>query len=891
MTPARIIVFVGPSFSPGRVHELVPSAEVRPPIRRGDLAKIEPPALVAIIDGVFDAELAVAPREIRNAIARGVRVVGSSSMGALRAAEVHEMIGVGRIYEMYRNGTLQRDDEVAVLLDTESGKALTEPLANIRFAVETLVHSGTLDEGKGAAIVEAASGLHFHDRVYKNVLRKAGLAEFVDAEHLALALRSIDLKREDAHTLLERLEELGADARWSDVRMAQERDEEDHSDPLESVSIPETTDVGGALLIWEFGEPVQWFELFAFLGASGKLDAHARRVLARTKIDDGPTTLPRGQMASVQDLFGVMMSEWGWNSAEEVHVTLNDLRIGFDDLQAQLRDERRLRKKLRALAAARDERFMRAVKLELLMTDMSLKRETMRLGALQVLAQFASGPTDPAEQELQEAKRALLCERPELTWQGVLDEAGMSDSDVDAVVAQVACARRIGVALLETMEKGPFTEGNAGAGVAILPTAPRAPGSASRSVSDEDAAATARKLGTAIGVTRVAQIGELERFGLHVTAAYRPSEWSASLGSGKSETLEGAVAGGLMEELEKYCQERFEAEIVAEASFEQLKTHSHAVDPLQCALPFDSTYAADTTLAWSEMVDLVTGENVLVPQGIVSMHRVRNDVLYSARRGRKVFSTNGLASGFTITEALVHALCERIERHAAKLGEQLVSNPGHVGDAPHWPFAFIDLDTCPASTQRILAGIRGAGYEARVMDITCEASVPSFAARIFRTAALHGLDDRYCPGACTHPNPELALNRALLEAVQTRVASLSGAREDFSVKARSLGRHERPRPVSRADAYWIRPHVPKKPLSAVAGVIGRDAREDLAYVVRRLTAAGFDRVLYRDLSRPEIAPARVVRAFVPGTEDTNPFHTGLRARTLMVQDLMRRHAW
>jgi len=177
------------------------------------------------------------------------------------------------------------------------------------------------------------------------------------------------------------------------------------------------------------------------------------------------------------------------------------------------------------------------------------------------------------------------------------------------------------------------------------------------------------------------------------------------------------------------------------------------------------------------------------------------------------------------------------------------------------------------------------------MDVTSEVAVATFAVRILRPSGVHGMEEKYCAGYCTHPNPELAMNRALLEAVQTRITSLSGAREDLGIQARSLGRHERPRPLSVGDAYWIRPYVPKKPLSCVRGFVAESAREDLAFLVRRLSAAGFDQILYRDLSRDELTPACVVRAFVPEMEDTNPFHTGLRARTMMVQDLMRRHEW
>jgi ribosomal protein S12 methylthiotransferase accessory factor len=166
----RTIIFCGPSISHASAATIAPHAQFRPPIKRSDLDEIDPPSLVAIVDGVFDTERAVSPREIRQAIRRGVRVVGASSMGALRAVEVPEMIGVGRVYEMYRGGQIARDDEVAVLLDRDTDRALTEPLVNVRFAVERLVAEGSLEPGAGQAIVDAASRLHFHDRTYRNIL-------------------------------------------------------------------------------------------------------------------------------------------------------------------------------------------------------------------------------------------------------------------------------------------------------------------------------------------------------------------------------------------------------------------------------------------------------------------------------------------------------------------------------------------------------------------------------------------------------------------------------------------------------------------------------------------------------------------------------------------------
>src|SRR4029434_6356953 len=75
------------------------------------------PRVIAIIDGTFESRAAIWHKEILLALARGVSVFGASSMGALRGAElaVCGMIGVGRIFEAYRDGLYTDDDEVAVL--------------------------------------------------------------------------------------------------------------------------------------------------------------------------------------------------------------------------------------------------------------------------------------------------------------------------------------------------------------------------------------------------------------------------------------------------------------------------------------------------------------------------------------------------------------------------------------------------------------------------------------------------------------------------------------------------------------------------------------------------------------------------------------------------------
>ncbi len=431
------------------------------------------------------------------------------------------MIGVGRIYEMYRTGKLERDDEVALLFDSDTGRAVTEPLVNVRFAAARLISEGTIDAERGHAIIDAASRLHFRDRVYRNILREAGIASLENSAALIGALKAIDLKREDAQTLLERFEELSHAASTHTRASVECRDEYD--DHFDSVRVRRKARADHPVLIWESGEQIEFRGLVRFLALTGRLEDCARRALARFLLDDGsvkrPRRRPRVQIPTVQELFESIADEWGWSSTEEHHVTLDDLGLGRSDLESHLREEHEGRLRVASLIEKLPAQFLRALRYELFSRDLSLKREAMRLGALEYLA-VESSPVATTLEERDDAKRALLCSRPDLTWEGLLAEGCVSAEEASPVVELLARARRSGASLLEETEAAPAREGIDGVGVGALPKATRSAG-ASRSIPDEEAMRAAVEIGARIGVTRIAQLGELERFGLHVAAAYR----------------------------------------------------------------------------------------------------------------------------------------------------------------------------------------------------------------------------------------------------------------------------------------------------------------------------------------------------------------------------------
>lgn len=169
--------------------------------------------IIGLIDGVFFQECAVAHREILFALERGVKVLGASSMGALRASELarYGMEGVGKIYEQYKSGVLISDDEVALLFDPESRKPLSEPLVNIRYNLNVAENQGLLSSEAKAKLLEVAKALYYPERVYATILAAAaGMVEHTELARLRefLATAKRDLKREDAIEALKRIKEL-----------------------------------------------------------------------------------------------------------------------------------------------------------------------------------------------------------------------------------------------------------------------------------------------------------------------------------------------------------------------------------------------------------------------------------------------------------------------------------------------------------------------------------------------------------------------------------------------------------------------------------------------------------------------------------------------------------
>ncbi len=202
----NIIIFTGPSL-PYNDAKRILKVDYRGPVGRDDVIKVlkDKPDIIGIIDGVFHQQPAVSHKELLKALNSGITIVGGGSMGALRASELDDfgMIGVGKVYEAYKNGDIESDDDVAVAFNPETMEQLSEALVNINYNFQKAQIKGLITKSELENLLEIAKSIYYPKRTYKLILnhsninfqKKTSLKTFLERE-------GNDLKREDAILVL-----------------------------------------------------------------------------------------------------------------------------------------------------------------------------------------------------------------------------------------------------------------------------------------------------------------------------------------------------------------------------------------------------------------------------------------------------------------------------------------------------------------------------------------------------------------------------------------------------------------------------------------------------------------------------------------------------------------
>ncbi|RVX38371.1 ribosomal protein S12 methylthiotransferase accessory factor [Nonomuraea polychroma] len=355
--------------------------------------------------------------------------------------------------------------------------------------------------------------------------------------------------------------------------------------------------------------------------------------------------------------------------------------------------------------------------------------------------------------------------------------------------------------------------------------------------------AIARECLDRCGITRIADVTDLDTVGIPVYHSMRPAAAPGlnTVTSGKGSTREVARVSAIMEAIERTWCELYEDAVVNASYRELLESGTPVLDPRRLILRRDHTWAEDAPMGWWPAHELASDTKTLVPALSVFTPYPREHGMFSS-------NTIGLAVGNTAQEAFLHGLLEVIEHDCTAFGESL--RQGYR----------IRPESLPDEPARLFAMLERAGIEVQMYLYLTEIGVPTIQVT---TEDVHDQDGMlFNGGVGCHLDPEIASVRALTEAAQSRVNIIAGAREDFDRQAYrrhtsydglkemyhawAVGREE----INFAD-------IPSRTTGTVSG--------DLDLALAGLLNVGIGTILVTELA-PGGFPFSVTKVIVPGLE-------------------------
>ncbi len=262
----------------------------------------------------------------------------------------------------------------------------------------------------------------------------------------------------------------------------------------------------------------------------------------------------------------------------------------------------------------------------------------------------------------------------------------------------------------------------------------------------------------ACGITRVADVTRLDVIGIPVFQAVRPLSRNLSVSQGKGVTPMLARVSAVMEAVELWHAEDVSHLDATRARVADMSLH---YDPHTLDLAARSLLGGATVLHWVPGRTLRTGRSAAVPREYLEIDHTLAETwqppLFRV-------TSNGLSSGNTVEEAVLHGLYEVIERDALT---RLQAVPRSARRA-------VDPDTVDGEDAApLLAALRDAGCTVSIVDATGPTGLPTFVTEIWSAGYPH-----WFGGAGCHLDREVALCRALTEAAQSRLTAVAGTRDD-----------------------------------------------------------------------------------------------------------------
>ena len=359
------------------------------------------------------------------------------------------------------------------------------------------------------------------------------------------------------------------------------------------------------------------------------------------------------------------------------------------------------------------------------------------------------------------------------------------------------------------------------------------------------------------GITRVTDITHLDRIGIHVFSAIRPTAQSGgvSIYAGKGAKKEQAKASAMMEGFERYSaeiqksdEENFKIATIDEIyDMDFIRPNDLILSNEVKILDFEK----ENKLEWTLASDILTEKDYFIPSNSIFHPYVprKKEGAIAIFKG----NTNGLASGNVLEEAVLHGILEVIERDAWSIFELTKTNKKEI-----------NIETIDNSLiNDLLQKFKKESVDIKLMDLTADVDIPTIAASaddtILQDPALLSL------GVGTHLNPEIAVLRALTEVAQSRATQIHGTREDTTratfmrkagyIRMKKINKHYF---ESVSDDKMI-------DLNDIEDKSTQSLKTDIEIAINELKRNKFDKILFKDLTRKELG-INVVRVVIPGME-------------------------
>jgi thioglycine synthase len=360
-----------------------------------------------------------------------------------------------------------------------------------------------------------------------------------------------------------------------------------------------------------------------------------------------------------------------------------------------------------------------------------------------------------------------------------------------------------------------------------------------------------------LGAVRPSNLAGLDELNMPVWQVVRPTardiSGNVTVLTGKAWAEDQACLGAYMEFLERHWAECSEIEYIIARPSELQKDKKWFIPLAVVPLPLGVPDPGDEPLAWISGTTL-QGEEIWVPA---------HDVVCpftppTGARNPAIWRSAGLASGGHLTEAVFYGLLEVIERDAMAVAEL-----GRLGTS-------VDLSSFPsqpveALKQRLLS----LDIHLEVKQLPAIGGVHVFAAFLDDRASRNPL--RLVGGHSAHVDPLLAIEKAILEAVQTRAVVIAGGREDlqrydaFAQLSYDVARKE--------GSWWFDTTEDKVAAPSAPVTLPADLAEVVYQIDEELRSHRFYPVVFRQLSPPD-AGVVVVRVVVPSCSEIS--HDSIR---------------